>query len=161
MGQFVWSLAMLILGVGFGGFYLAKQLGWFGLQPLRLEGLAFERSGRGARRWSRYRRLLTAVFLMVLGVLCFVGVNWLNPREHLRGSLYFLGALVALCVATVVLAYQDLRELRRLTRSLRTRSSTLRPTPERRGASSPSGTLLGRFREPGGDGGSADESPGT
>jgi hypothetical protein len=154
MAPFLWSLAMLILGVGFGGFYLAKQLGWFGLEPLRFEGLTLERPGRPGSRWSRYRRLLTAVLLMALGVLCFLGVNWLNPREHLRGSLYFLGSFVALCLATVLLALQDLRELRRLTRSLRTRSRT---SPPPRG-------LTRRFREPGGDGGSAEEppeSPGT
>jgi hypothetical protein len=150
MAQFVASLAMLMLGVGFGGFYLAKQLGWFGLEPLHLEALTVQPppGGRPLSRWSRYRRLLTAVLLMLLGVLSFAGVNWLNPREHLRGSLYFLGGLILLCLVTMVLAWQDLRELRRLTRSLRTLSRPGAVPRER----------VRRFGEPGGDGDG--ESPG-
>lgn len=156
MAQFVASLAMLILGVGFGGFYLAKQLGWFGLRPLPWEAFTIPRppGGRSLSRWSRHRRLLTAVLLMLLGVLSFAGVNWLNPREHLRGSVYFLGGVILLCLVTMVLAWQDLRELRRLTRSLRTLSR-----PGARSAGAVPGGVIGRLGEPGDNGGSSGESP--
>lgn len=160
MAQFFWSLVMLILGVGFGGFYLAKQLGWFGLQPLPWEGLTPLAPGRAFSRWGRQRRLVTAVLLMVLGVLCFVGVNWLDPREHLRGSLYFLGSFIALFLVTVVFGWQEWRELRRLTRRASAGARSERSAAG--GSDRPqalSRDVARRLAEPGGDGGRAGESP--
>jgi len=139
VAAFLWSLVMLILGVGFGGFYLLKQLGWFG-------GLPVERWGWSVSRWSRWRRRLTAVLLMALGVLCFVGVNWLEPRRDPIEFLVFVVGLAALCVVVVLLAWQDLREVRRLGRGLWV-SGPSRPRSEARKQS----------RKPGGDGGSPEE----
>jgi len=140
VAQFLWSLAMLILGVGVGGYYLLKQLGWFG-------GPAIERMGLVASRWSRWRRRLTAVLLMVLGVLCFVAVNWIDPKVHPAGFLYFVAGLAVLCLVTSLLGWQDLREVRRLGRHL-WRVDSNRPGRERRR----------QFRYPGDEGGSQEEA---
>ena len=136
MAQFFWSLVMLVLGVSFGGYYLLKQLGWFG-------GLAIERMGLSASRWSRWRRRLTAMLLMALGVLCFVGVNWIDSKVDPVGFLYFVAGLTVLCLAALLLGLQDLREVRRLGRR-RWIIDSSRPSRER----------SRQFRHPGGNGGS-------
>ena len=143
MAQFFWSVVMLILGVGFGGYYLLKQLGWFG-------GPAIESMGLPASRWSRWRRRLTAVLLVVLGVLCFVGVNWIDPKVNPVGFLSFVAGLTVLCLVTFLLGWQDLREVRRLGRRLWTIDSG-RPSCER----------SRQFRHPGGNGGSQEEGEGS
>lgn len=145
MAAFLWSLVMLILGVGFGGFYLLKQLGWFG-------GLSVERWGSSESRWSRWRRRLTAVLLMALGVLCFVGMNWLEPRRHPIESLMFVVGLAALCLVVVLLAWQDFREVRRLGRRLWMDGPG---GPSR--SSRPSREVLRQLKKPGGNGGSEEE----
>ncbi|MCK4298983.1 MAG: hypothetical protein KAX80_05590 [Planctomycetes bacterium] len=144
MAAFLWSLVMLILGVGFGGFYLLKQLGWFG-------GLSVERWGSSRRPagWSRWRRRLTAVLLMALGVLCFVGVNWLGPKRHPIEFLTFVAGLAALCLVVVLLAWQDFREVRRLGRRLWMDGPG--------GQSRPSRKVLRQLKKPGGNGGSQEE----
>lgn len=141
-GQLLWSVAVLMLCVGFGGFYLAKQLGWFG-------GLAIERLGGGVRRWSRWRRRLMAVLCILLGVMFFLGANWIDPRTH---PLFFGGfALVLLVLSLVafVLGIQELREVRNLGRRLRSSRSHVSPDRRSRSMSQP--------RRPGGGNG---DSPG-
>jgi len=139
LAQFLWSLAVLILCVGFGGYYLLKQLGWFG-------GLAIEGMGVPASRWSRWRRRLTALLLMVLGVLCFAGVNWIDRRADPLGFIYFAGGLALLCLLAMLLGWQDMREIRRLGRRAWTIDSSRLSTGKMR-----------QYRYPGGNGGSHGE----
>ncbi len=112
-GQFLFSALVLVVCVGVGGSYLAKSLGWFG-------GLAVERLFGPARPWSRWRRRVTAVLCMVLGVMFFLGFNWIEPRSD---PAFFAGywlVLVLLCLLAFLLGIQDFREVRTLGRKLRT-----------------------------------------
>ena len=142
-GEFLGSVVVLLVCVGFGGFYLAKQLGWFG-------GLAIERLGGGTSRWSRFRRRLTAVLCMALGVLFFLGMNWVDPRAD---PVFFAGywlALVVLCLAAFFLGLQDFRQVRDIGRQLRASSFRLSSEQRRR--------IHNQLRRPGGgDGDSAED----
>lgn len=138
MAQFFWSLCVLVVATGFGAFYLAKQLGWFG-------GLALEHLGLPRGRWSRLRRRATAVLLMALGVGVFLVVNWVLPRGRPGAALLATLGLLVVVIAVFLLGLWDLREIRRLTRGLRVGGG-----PPRR----PGRKALAQLREPGGDGGS-------
>lgn len=143
MAQFLWSVGVLVVATGFGAFYLAKQLGWFG-------GLGLEQLRLPLGRWSRFRRRTTAVLLMALGVGVFVVVNWVLPGGNPAVTLLATLLLVVVVVVVFVLGLWDLREIRRVSRGLRVSGtgSTRRLGPR----------ALRRLREPGGDGGSEESA---
>lgn len=141
-GEFVWSLVVLVACVGFGGFYLAKQLGWFG-------GLAVERLAAPIRPWSRWRRRLAAVLCMATGVVLFVWVNWVDVRTNPVLWTRFAVVLLALCVVLFVLGVLEFREIRRLGRRLRAGSRRVSRDDRNR--------VMSQLRRPGGGNG---DSPG-
>jgi len=116
VAQFIWSILVLVASVGFGVFYLAKQLGYFG-------GLGIERLGLAKGRWTRVRRRLTAVLLITLGVLSFLSANWLLPwlfqRKDVVIAAAVILALVVLFVVVFIMALLEAREIRNLARRLR------------------------------------------